>query len=140
MKFLYYSIKVKTEKQTQFIDLTEKVKEKVKESKIKNGFVLVFSKHSTTAVLVNEKEPNLQESMAEFLEKLSPSSERYPHDEIALDGRPNTHSHLKSLLMNSNAVVPVKNSELLTGKWQSIFFLELDGPREREVVVQVSGE
>jgi secondary thiamine-phosphate synthase enzyme len=140
MKSIIYELHFSTTKPVQFFDITNQVKEKLKQSKIQNGIVLVFTQHTTTSIKINEKEENLETDMTKFLEKLAPTKEHYLHDETAVDGRMNAHSHMKSLILNSSETIPITNGEMILGTWQSIFFVELDGDRKRKVFVQILGE
>lgn len=136
---------LKTVEGISVYDLTEQVKEIVTASLIKNGCALIFTKHTTTAIRINEKEDRLLEDMKLFLEKIAPKNGRYLHDDILLrdcppDERMNGHAHLKALCLNASETIPLIDSELALGKWQSILFLEFDGARDREIIVQVTGE
>jgi secondary thiamine-phosphate synthase enzyme len=108
----------------------------VNESHIKEGIISIFSKHSTTAICINEDEIGLKEDFKTFIEKLVPN-DKYKHDFI--DN--NAKSHLKSFLLSSSQTIPVSNGRLELGTWQSVFFVELDGPRtNRTIVITVVGE
>lgn len=138
-------IRIKTAEGVSMYNLTEQVKEIVVESKIKNGNVLVFTKHTTTAIGINEDETRLLEDIKLSLEKIAPKDRKYLHDDIHLrkvppDERINGHSHIKALCLNKSETIPLINNELALGTWQSIMFFELDGSREREILIQVNGE
>ena len=142
-----FKLKVKTECAPQFIDITEWVANCVADSEISNGFAVVFSKHTTAAVKINENEPLLLEDMTEFLEKISPRENGYQHNNFEIrtvnmtaDESPNAHAHLQHLLLGTSETVPVIEGEMQFGTYQSVFFIELDHPRNREVMVQVVGE
>ena len=131
----------------EFIDITDWVAQCVAESQISNGFAVVYSKHTTAAVKINENEPLLLEDMAEFLEKISPRENGYQHNNFEIrtvnmndDESPNGHAHLQHLLLGTSETVPVIDGKMQFGKYQSVFFIELDHPRPREVMVQVVGE
>ncbi len=131
----------------EFIDITEWVAQCVAESKIANGFAVVYSKHTTAAIKINENEPLLLQDMADFLEKISPRENGYQHNNFAIrtvnmneDESPNGHAHLQHLLLGTSETVPVIDGEMQFGTYQSVFFIELDHPRPREVMVQVVGE
>lgn len=126
---------VKTGKDFELIDITAQVKSMVKESNVKNGLALIFTKHTTTGVLLNENEPGLIHDFMEMFLKLVPKGAGYRHDIIDR----NAHSHLLASLIGQSQVIPVENGELLLGTWQKIFLVELDGPRARKVVVKVIG-
>ena len=139
--------KVTTKSAPEFIDITNWVSECVSESNISNGFAVVFSKHTTAAVKINENEPLLLNDMATFLEKIFPRKHDYQHNNFEIrtvnmndDESPNGHAHLQHLLLGTSETVPVINGEIQFGTYQSVFFIELDHPRAREVMVHVVGE
>lgn len=141
MKFLTLSLEIQTRQPIEFVDLTEQIRGLAESSGLKNAFLMVASAHTTAAVVVNEKCPELQKDILDFLTRLVPPGEKYRHNQVAVDGRPNTHSHLLSLFMASQVSLMLKNSKLELGAWQSIFFVELDGPREnRKVNLTLMGE
>ena len=138
-------IKLKTNKGFGIQDLTEKVRKIIEKSGIRNGYVIIFTKHTTTGLSVCEKETRLIEDTKRFLERLAPKNDKYLHDDVHLrdcppDERQNGHSHIKALILNRSEVIPIANGEMMLGTWQSIILFELDGSREREVVVQVGGD
>ena len=131
----------------EFIDITEWVAQCVADSQIVNGFAVVYSKHTTAAIKINENEPLLLQDMAEFLEKISPRANGHQHNNFEIrtvnmndDESPNGHAHLQHLLLGTSETVPVIDGEMQFGTYQSVFFIELDHPRLREVMVQVVGE
>ena len=147
MKTKSFCKRVKTNCAPEFIDITEWVSECVAKSNISNGFAVVYSKHTTAAVKINENEPLLLDDMASFLEKIFPKHHNYQHNNFEIrtvnmneDESPNGHAHLQHLLLGTSETVPVMDGAMQFGTYQSIFFIELDHPRPREVMVQVVGE
>ena len=147
MKSKSFCLSVKTQEAPEFIDITDWVSGCVADSQVHNGFAVVFSKHTTAAVKINENEPLLLEDMAAFLEKSAPRHAPYRHNDFEIrtvnmnpDESPNGHAHLQHLLLGTSETVPIINGEMQFGTYQSIFFIELDHPRNREVMVQVVGE
>ncbi len=145
MKFLSQTFNIQTEKGPQFIDITDRVEDAARQSGIANGFAVVFSKHTTAAIRINENEPALLGDMERMLEGIAPSGAEYKHNEFAhafsTNGeRPNGHSHCQHLLLGASEAVPVVDGKLIVGRWQRIFLIELDHGRDREVVVQLMGE
>lgn len=147
MKTRSFCKRVKTTCAPEFIDITDWVAECVAESQIANGFVVVYSKHTTAAVKINENEPLLLDDMAGFLEKIFPRDHSYQHNNFEIrtvnmneNESPNGHAHLQHLLMGTSETVPVMDGQMQFGTYQSIFFIELDRPRPREVLVQIVGE
>ncbi len=128
------SLKINTNKNFEIIDITSLINDAVD---IDNGIISIFSKHSTSAIVVNENESGLLNDLEFMLNNLVSDKFSYQHDRIDNNAR----SHLKSFLLSSSECVPVKNSKLDLGTWQSVFFVELDGPRHgRTVTLTMVGE
>jgi secondary thiamine-phosphate synthase enzyme len=130
----------------EFIDITNKVLEILARSGISEGMVLIYSRHTTAAIKINENEPLLLRDMTYFLERIAPKDGDYKHNDFVVrtanmteDECPNGHAHCQHLLLGASEIVPLAAGKLLLGRWQRIFLIELDRPREREVVVQVQG-
>ncbi len=146
MKTVIKTIKVSTEKQLEFIDVTSKVEEALDLSGLKEGFIVVYSPHTTSSIIINQNEPMLLQDMTRILYKIVPIDERYGHDMFELtkhvksDGRSNGHSHCKSIILGCSETIPFQKGEMALGSRQSIFFVELDGSRERDFLVQIVGE
>lgn len=140
MKPTLHLIRLATTRPIEFIDITSRVREALAASGVREGIVSVFTQHTTTAIKINERCDHLQQDMETLLSRLIPSG-AYRHDGDTVDGRPNARGHLMSLLLGAGEAIPVSRGELGLGGWQSVFFVELDGPRpERTVVVKVLGE
>ena len=147
MKAKTFCLQLNTQKAPQFIDITDWVGECVAKSKVQNGFVVVYSKHTTAAIKINENEPLLLQDMADFLERISPRDGGYQHNDFSIrtvnmdaDESPNGHAHVQHLLLGTSETVPIIDGMMQFGRYQSVFFVELDHPRSREVMVQVVGE
>ncbi len=124
----------------QFIDITGRVNDVLRRSQVEDGLVVVFSNHTTASVRITERCERLQMDMINYLEETVPKM-AYRHDEQTVDNRQNARMHIMSLFMNASETVPVKNGKMMLGKWQSIFFVELDGPRDgRKVIVKILDE
>lgn len=121
------SIKINTDKNFQIIDITSKINDLID---INEGIISIFSKHSTTAIVVNENESGLLDDFEFMLNNLISEKFSYNHDLID----DNARSHLKSFLLSSSESLPVKNGKLDLGVWQSVFFVELDGPRSKRTI------
>lgn len=127
-------LQIDTNKNFEIIDITSKINELIE---IDEGIISIFSKHSTSAMVVNENESGLLNDLEFLLNILVSDKFSYEHDRI--DN--NAKSHLKSLLLSSSECLPIKNSKLDLGTWQSVFFIELDGPRRnRTVTLTMVGE
>ncbi len=120
---------IRTSKRIELVDITKEVKSEVHKSGIDNGICVVSTSHTTTAIILNENETGLRHDILDFLEKLVPPSVGYQHDRI--DN--NADAHLKAVMLGSSETIPVTGGELVLGTWQRIFFVELDGPRQRTV-------
>ena len=126
-------------------DITAAVREAVAASGIAAGLVTVTSRHTTTALTINEFEPRLLEDLRAFLTRLIPPRDPYLHNDIRLRDCPpdepeNAQSHLAAMLLGSSEAIPVAGRELALGQYQSVILVELDGPRERRVSIQVYGD
>ena len=151
IKTCVFTLQVESTTAPEFIDITDRVAEFVTESGVRNGFALVFSKHTTAAVKIQENEPLLKMDMAGFLERLSPRSAHYRHNDFAVrtvnmheDECPNGHSHCQHFLLSTSETVPVIDGRMALGQFQRIFIVELDADkavqtRHREVLVQIMG-
>jgi secondary thiamine-phosphate synthase enzyme len=145
--YRHRTIRITTERSTEFIDLTERLETLVAEAGIRFGFVNIQSVHTTTAIVVNEHEPLLLADFVSTLEKAAPSEAGYRHDDVTVrtvnviaDERINGHSHCRALLLAPSVCLNVIDGRLQLGRWQRVFLAELDGPRERQISVLILGE
>ena len=120
---------IRTSERIELVDITQEVKSEVHKSGIDNGICVVSTSHTTTAIILNENETGLRHDILDFLEKLIPPSTGYQHDRI--DN--NADAHLKAIILGSSETIPVMGGKLVLGTWQRIFFVEMDGPRQRTV-------
>jgi octaprenyl-diphosphate synthase len=131
---------------TEFVDVTAQLRDEVRRAGLRLGRVHLQSLHTTVGLAVNENEPLLLQDFQNLLEKLAPSGAGYEHDdfarrtEVALDEPVNGHAHCRQLLLTGFATLLVEDGELVLGRWQSVFAVELDGPRERELAMQLDGQ
>ena len=125
-------IKVKTEK-NGFYDLTKNIAAVIEKSKIKDGLCNVFLKGTTAGLLLNENDRMLIEDFRKTLERLVSDEHIYQHPD-------NAPSHLRAALLGADLTIPISQSKLTIGTWQSILLFELDiNSREREIIVTVQG-
>ena len=141
----YYPLQLTTGEGVALHDVTPQIKAYLNESGIRNGFVTVTSRHTTTALTINEHEQRLLEDVKTFFMRLIPPQARYLHNDIQLRDCPpdepeNAHAHLAAMLLGSSEVIPVSGGALVLGQYQSVMLVELDGSRERTLAVQVYGE
>jgi len=141
MKHYTETITLSTDEHLKFIDITDKVKGALAKSGVSNGILNVYCNHTTASITINERCARLQKDMEGLLRRIAPHDHEYQHNVDTVDGRANAHSHLMSLMLNSSESMPVTDGKMHIGEWQSVFFIELDGPRlEREVFISVIGE
>ena len=139
-------LRFKTSSPTQFVDITEQLRHEVRKAGLRMGRIHLQSLHTTVGLAVNENEPLLLRDFESLLERLAPSGAGYEHDDfarrfqIALDEPVNGHAHCRQLLLTGFATLLVENGDLVLGRWQSVFAVELDGPRQRELAIQVDGD
>jgi secondary thiamine-phosphate synthase enzyme len=141
----HYQLQLRTGDGIALHDVTPQIGSYLVESGTQNGFVTITSRHTTTALTINENEERLLEDVKTFFTQLIPPQAKYLHNDIHLRDCPpdepeNAHSHLAAMLLGSSEVVPVSEGRLVLGQYQSIMLVELDGPRERNVSVQICGE
>ena len=145
MKVFRQRIDFQTTTQMEFVDISDRVQEVVTASGVREGHVLVYVSHTTMGVVVNQNEPMLIQDFMRVLYKIAPVDEHYSHDlfelrkESVSDGRSNGHSHCKSLMLGVSVVLPVERGRVSLSERQSIFAVEFDGARKRDVSVQVMG-
>ena len=131
---------------TEFVDLTARIREEIARSGLRTGRVHLQSLHTTVGLAVNENEPLLLRDFETMLERLAPTGAAYEHDDferrfaIPLDEPVNGHAHCRQLLLSAFLTVLVEEGEPVLGKWQSVFAVELDGPRDRQLAVQLDGD
>lgn len=123
---------IQTSKPQQFINITGKVAEAVKNSNVRDGIAVIFVPHTTAGVTINEKaDPDVVRDMITALDKTYPVHGDYQHFEG------NSHAHIKASLMGSSCTVIIADGKLQLGTWQAIYFCEFDGPRNREFHVMI---
>ena len=127
----------RTEKHRQYINITPQVESALDKSGIREGMILVSAMHITAGVWVNDAEDGLLADIDEWLEQLAPFRRDYRHHHT---GESNGDSHLKSLLVHHQVIVPVTAGRLDLGPWQQIYYAEFDGQRSKRVIIKVMGE
>ena len=128
-------IKIKTNKKEEMVDINGRLEKFLEETKVKDGLLSIYVKHATAAIIINENhDPNVCVDILNLLKKLIPDS-IWLHDKI--DN--NASAHIKACILGPSEVIPVKNGKLQLGQWQSPMLVELDGPRERTIILQLIG-
>jgi len=129
-------LKISTRGNNEIIDITDKVSEAVRKSKIKDGICLISCPGSTVGLTTIENDPNLLEDFKEFLEKIIPSDKHYRHDKTWGDN--NGSAHLKSSIIKPFLTIPIENGNLILGQWQQMILIDFDNrPREREILIKI---
>lgn len=129
-------LRVKTSKKEEIVDITDKVSEIVEKSKKAKGLCCVYARHATAAIVINENnDPAVCEDILTALSKIVPEHAGYKHN--CTDN--NAAAHIKSALIGPGKVIPIKDGKLQLGRWQGIALAEFDGPRDREIIVEISG-
>ena len=137
MRFHTEYLTFKTEKHREYINITPEVEAALRKSGIKEGMILVSAMHITAGVWVSDAEDGLIADIDEWLEKLAPFRRDYRHHRT---GETNGDSHLKSLLVHHQVVVPVTGGRLDLGPWQQIYYAEFDGQSSKRLIIKVMGE
>ena len=142
MKVFNASFTLSSEEGTEVTDITKLVREAVQQFPISAGIALINTLHTTCAVFINEFQSALIDDLKGLVEKLVPERGGYRHDDPRFSDceRGNAHSHLRAALLGRSVALGVNNGELTLGRFQSVIFAEFDGPRKRDIAIQVIGE
>jgi secondary thiamine-phosphate synthase enzyme len=141
MLIINKSIEIKTEPGINIYNITQQIQDLIKLTPIKTGQAVIFSRHTTTALAINQDEKILLENMKVFLRTMVPESKEYLHNELDTAEEPmDTHSHLMSIMLGTNEIIPIVEGKLTLGTRQSVLFFDLAGPRERTILCQFYGE
>ncbi len=141
MRVFTTSLTLATEGRTAVSDITKLVRDAIERLPVSAGIALVNTLHTTCALFVNEFQSALIDDLEALIERLVPERNGYRHDDPRVSDceRGNAHAHLRATLIGRSIVLGINNGELTLGRFQSIIFAELDGPRKRAVSVQVIG-
>jgi secondary thiamine-phosphate synthase enzyme len=137
MKFLTEYLTFNTKQHREYINITSQVQTALHKSGIREGMILVSAMHITSGIWVNDAEDGLIADIDEWLERLAPYRDGYRHHRT---GETNGDSHLKSLLVHHEIIVPVTAGRLDFGPWQQVYYAEFDGQRPKRVIIKVMGE
>jgi secondary thiamine-phosphate synthase enzyme len=140
-------VPISTTRPTEFVDLTDRLQQLVAGAALGVGIANVQTLHTTTAIVVNEHEPLLLTDFEAMLETAAPSDGRYRHDDarvrtvnVTAHERANGHAHCRALMLPTSACLNISRGRLVLGRWQRVFFVELDGPQDREISILMFGE
>ena len=140
MKHLRKTLSFEVPARMDFVNITGKVEEAVRESGVRDGLCLVNAMHITASVFINDDEPGLHEDYKRWLEELAPydpSPQRYKHNRT---GEDNADAHHKRQIMGREVVVAITSGKLDFGPWEQIFYGEFDGRRAKRVLIKIIGE
>lgn len=140
------SLCIRTRRALEFVDLTADLEAWTRRVGLEVGLLAIQTRHTTTAIVVNEHEPLLLQDLADLLRRQAPREARYRHDDMRIRSvnlspgeRANGHAHARALLLGTSEALCVVGGQLQLGRWQRVFLVELDGPRERGVAVTAVG-
>ena len=141
---MHFTLSVDTRAAVACHDLTAELNARVEASGIKEGLLVAVAQHTTTALVINEAEERLMADIASFFRTLVPADHPWQHNDlhrrdVPADEPRNAHSHLIALLLGCQLSVPIVGGRLGLGRYQSVMLVELDGPRPRQVLVQLLG-
>jgi secondary thiamine-phosphate synthase enzyme len=137
MRFHTEYLTFRTQKHREYINITPQVEAALAKSGIAEGMILVSAMHITAGVYVNDAENGLIQDIDEWLENLAPFRKDYRHHRT---GETNGDSHLKSLLVHHEVIIPVTKGKLDFGPWQQVYYAEFDGQRPKRLILKVMGE
>jgi secondary thiamine-phosphate synthase enzyme len=126
-------IELKTNERIEILDITHEIQLAVEECNYIDGLINIYSRHSTSSIVINENEKGLLKDFKSTLETFIPFNKSYNHN--CVDN--NADSHIKAFLIGSNETIPLYNGKIGLGIWQSVFFVEFDGPRKRQFIITI---
>lgn len=129
---MFEKLSIKSNEKVEFIDITAKIQNAVKEANLETGLVMIHIPHTTAAVTINENaDPDVKSDIKKEINKIVPFDDNYAH----LEG--NSAAHIKSSFFGVDQSIIVENKKLLLGTWQDIYFCEFDGPRNRNIYLKI---
>ena len=135
MKFVTKTINVKTNSRNELINITREIQKTIDDNDITNGTVVLFVPHTTAAITINENaDPDVKNDITYGLSQIIPDLKAFKHFEG------NSQAHIKSTLVGVDKTILLENKKIILGTWQGIYFCEFDGPRNRRLVIRISGE
>jgi secondary thiamine-phosphate synthase enzyme len=132
-------IKISTKGNSEMVDITDDIAEKIRTLGLQEGIVTVFVSGSTASVTTTEFEPGLRKDIPDMLERIAPHDIRYHHDDTWGDG--NGHAHVRASFLGPSLTVPFSKGRMLLGTWQQVVLIDFDNrSRFRDVVLQLLGK
>jgi secondary thiamine-phosphate synthase enzyme len=130
--FYDHTLTLKTTRRTELVDITAEIARRVESSGVVGGICLLYVPHTTAGIVINEgDDPDVARDIEAALDRMVPRNAGYKH------GEGNADAHIKSSLVGVSQTLPIRNGQLVLGRWQAIFFCEFDGPRQREVRLSI---
>lgn len=127
-----HTLKIKTNRRTQMVNVTAQVQQAVENSRVAHGICYVYVPHTTAAITINEcADPDVASDLESSFDRLIPKHGPYKHSEG------NSDSHMKAVLVGASQTIFIEAGKLLLGHWQGLFFCEFDGPRDRHFQVKI---
>jgi secondary thiamine-phosphate synthase enzyme len=143
----HVTIAIETNKPVEFIDVTSRLTEVVIDSGLVEGALIVQCRHTTAGLLINENEPLLLADLEAMFERVAPANGHYEHDDFARRSglitpreRVNGHAHCRAALLRTSEYLSVTGGALNLGRWQSVFFVDFDGPQSRQLGLTLLGQ
>jgi secondary thiamine-phosphate synthase enzyme len=125
-------IKIKSQKNKEIVDITEKINEILKKQKINSGLIFIFALHTTCAITTADLDPGTDLDYLDAINAMIPKLKyRHPHDPSHVG------DHIMSSIIGPSLVLPFEDKNLILGTWQRVILVELDGPRERKIFVKI---
>ena len=142
MKTFMTTLTLCSEEPTEISDITKLVRDALQEFPVTTGIASITTLHTTCALFINEFQAALMADLRALVERLVPENDGYRHDDPRYSDceRGNAHAHLRTALLGRSIGLGVSNGELVLGRFQSVIFAEFDGPRKREISIQVIGD
>ena len=140
MEILWDEIPVFTEEYLKVIDITDKVQQIIREKKVNEGSILIYNPHVTSAITVNEPDPELWDDLLEAYQRLVPLKANYKHNAKyrGIPREENAHAHILNTFIGQSVTIPIREGRLLLGTWQEVLYIELDGGKRRNLIVQIT--
>ena len=129
-------MEIVTSRQIEIVDITDGIERYVNDCGREKGICLVYSLHTTTALIINEADEALLNDILNLMERIAPQAAGYQHDR----GDGNAHAHLRAALLGNSVIIPIEKGGLALGTWQRILFIEMDGPRKRRLSIRIIGD
>ena len=138
MEIFWDEIPVSTREHLKVVDITDKVESIVEKRKVREGNIFVYNPHVTSAITINEPDPELWDDLLTAYQRLVPLKADYHHNAKyrGIPHEENAHAHILNTFIGQSVTIPIREGKLLLGTWQAVLFIELDGGKKRNLIVQ----